>query len=757
MITIAMDEQGKFEEFYETGTDGNPVFIGGIIFDDYEDDKEYRQEKERIHHYLKAICEEVGATYPADLHVNNTGNAAKVRQVKMRIAETLSEFLISGKCELIENEQSEKLNKMPERTGRYYVFANMMCNNGGQEISLQDSMLAREDFASNLYVLMAEDVVERMIFHNPVIKKIEHVRPELATRRVVLEGGDCDEKVEQYQKLGYQEDSKYSMPGKRIFILTNKENYRTAIQREMMDTEKKYIQIDEIGVKSIYYGQESANNRMEFLYLADIICSNLGYQLPKTSPGELLEEFKRRADEYTGHSDNQIFVHDVIDREFQKAWNRLEEKDYYNCVRIAYELMQMENPYAVFYGKVWVEKIKERLREERSLSDYKIAVDRLYDYTRQNNMDQGKLLFLFSILEEMKDTVKYNNSMDQAVIYKLYDCGVSAYCHLGKTRIAEQYFEKCREYAKYIDFETYIRTRNKLAVCLGDEFQYEKAEKLAQENQKFYKELIPLRRLITEDDEEQTLNYGIICSQLAQTQAFQRKEEAEENFIKALEQMEKGTPNYYITMSYLLHFYLDMNMEKKYSQMSVEYFGGKRGLREQFQYILEEGNKGRSGMISMKFALYVFVKGIYKFYMNKIGSPQMLRKLLHIEDMIQKSGEEAGRQIGGHPWEIIYKYLAFIAWDQGYEEEAEQYIEKISSAVKYQGPVVEMISWYGKFEFSLHKEDKENTGKKIRQKLCDLSTTVYEDPILMGCLSNDKSIEETYEKLSNQVFTYMYC
>lgn len=214
MITIALDEQGKFEEFYETGTDGNPVFIGGIIFDDYEDDKEYRQEKERIHHYLKAICEEAGATYPADLHVNNTGNAAKVRQVKMRIAETLSEFLISGKCELIENEQSEKLNKMPERTGRYYVFANMMCNNGGQEISLQDSMLAREDFASNLYVLMAEDVVERMIFHNPVIKKIEHVRPELATRRVVLEGGDCDEKVEQYQKLGYQEDSKYSMPEK---------------------------------------------------------------------------------------------------------------------------------------------------------------------------------------------------------------------------------------------------------------------------------------------------------------------------------------------------------------------------------------------------------------------------------------------------------------------------------------------------------------------------------------------------------------
>ena len=323
MITIALDEQGDFEGLYDKDLTGAPIFIGGVLFDDFDEEGEFEREKRRIHHYLRGVSETVGASYPVDLHMNQRGNNAnRVRKVKSKIAETLSEFMRQGVCKSIEGNYKEKLEKLPKRKGKYYIFANMVCDDGSQKVRSGESTVAREDYASNLYVHMAEDVVERLIFHNPFIDRIDHVHLELATRRVVLEGEDCDVLAEQYIKLGYQEDRnpEHMVPGKRIFCLTNKDNYRTAIQREMLDTEKRSIQFDSIGVKSIYYGNESSNNRMEFLYLADIICSNLGFALPALESGEMPWESKRRADNYTGHEENLIFVHDTVDFGFRKAW-----------------------------------------------------------------------------------------------------------------------------------------------------------------------------------------------------------------------------------------------------------------------------------------------------------------------------------------------------------------------------------------------------------------------------------------------------
>lgn len=751
MLTIALDEQGDFEGLYEKKATGKPIFIGGIIFDDKENKQEFDLEKQRIHYYLKSVCESTGSEYPTDLHVNNNQNGAKVKLVKTKIAETLSQFMRYGTCS-IENSFAQKLNKLPKRTGTYHIFSNMICDDGSQKVRMEESMLAREDYASNLYIHMAEDVVERIIFHNPIIDKINHIHLELATRRVVLEGDDCDAKAEQYQKLGYQEDKnpEHLIPGRRIFCLTNKDIYRTAIQREMMDTEQKFIRFDAIGVKSIYYGQQSGNYRMEFLYLADIICSNLGFQLPVHLPEQLVWEFKRRADSYTGHEENLIFVHDAVDIGFRKAWAKLEDRDYFNALRIAYDAVHLDNPYAFYYQEVWLKMIRARLKKETSLTDYRIAVDRLLDYTRQNNLDQSKLMYIFGALEEMKDQMNYWYGGDKAVFYKLYDSGVSAYCHLGNPGMAMKYFEKCKEYAKYIDFETYIRTRSKLSVCLCDEFQYEEAEILAEENKYFYEELVPLRRLISDDDSEQTLNYGITCSQLGQSRAFQRKGNAEESFLEALSLMEEYSPNYFITVSYLLHFYLDMGMKEKYEKLSVDYFGGKKGLREQFSYILSEGNKGYMGKISMKFALYVFVRGIYNFYMEKL-STQMLSRLLDIESAISKAGAEAARQIGGHPWEIIYKYLAMIAWDSGYKEKAEEYIEKTKTAAQNQGSTIDMICWFGQIEFALYKGQKELAEIYFSQ----IPKTLKKESFFWDIIPADFHLEEAYSILNN-VFTFMY-
>ena len=93
MITISLDEQGDFEGLKEKKNE--PVFIGGILYDDRDDEADFENEKKRIEQYLRAVCEQVGAIYPQDLHVGDSRNGKKVRMVKIRLGETLNEFFSS--------------------------------------------------------------------------------------------------------------------------------------------------------------------------------------------------------------------------------------------------------------------------------------------------------------------------------------------------------------------------------------------------------------------------------------------------------------------------------------------------------------------------------------------------------------------------------------------------------------------------------------------------------------------------------------
>ena len=45
MITIALDEQGNFESLYDEKKTGAPIFIGGLVFDELGDEREYDHER----------------------------------------------------------------------------------------------------------------------------------------------------------------------------------------------------------------------------------------------------------------------------------------------------------------------------------------------------------------------------------------------------------------------------------------------------------------------------------------------------------------------------------------------------------------------------------------------------------------------------------------------------------------------------------------------------------------------------------------
>lgn len=102
--------------------------------------------------------------------------------------------------------------------------------------------MLKYDSASNLYVYMAEEAVERFIFYNPVLNYVRKVRLELATRRLIFSENDRIERMKQYETLGFKgQRENESNSGVTEYLLTNLGNYRTAVEREMLNcSQNKY-------------------------------------------------------------------------------------------------------------------------------------------------------------------------------------------------------------------------------------------------------------------------------------------------------------------------------------------------------------------------------------------------------------------------------------------------------------------------------------------------------------------------------------
>lgn len=82
MITIALDENGDFEGFQQSGQP-EPLFIAGIVYDDKGHENDAWNEMQRLDEYFRAVASEVECHYPIDLHMNHKGtNGYNVKRMK---------------------------------------------------------------------------------------------------------------------------------------------------------------------------------------------------------------------------------------------------------------------------------------------------------------------------------------------------------------------------------------------------------------------------------------------------------------------------------------------------------------------------------------------------------------------------------------------------------------------------------------------------------------------------------------------------
>ena len=804
MFTISLDESSGFES-YSSSDSGkkSPIIVAGMIFDDKGIPGEKDAEEMRFASYMELMMDRLSREhrkmdlrYPRDLHTNNKAdNKSHVAVVKEEIKSTLADFLTNCRY------KGTKI--MPERKGTYHLYAMVKSEKGVKSLgSDKASYILRDNFASNTYIHMTQDTITKLIFHNPVldIDKVKPLLPTRATPNLISE-----KKREEYQKFGYKEnEAKRNTNNIESFYYTIPLDiiYKTAIDNEARATGKEDV-VQDMLVKSIDYNlkgnfvtgiaekyggnliipkgtciyntgwkytakmdvkfnDETLARLLEdrgkfekekiesevFFYMADIIVDQFT-RIGGSTPEEWIQNIYDKANKLTGHKDNIIFGYDDIEVAFNNAYKKYEAGDFYGALEDLYSINRLSSEFKSFYKKHWVPLLKEKIQNDERSDTFESAISKLNNALRSDNLNQLKMKFIFEGLE-----AKASNFRNKGKLYDLYDAGIAAYNHLGRSDMAEECFKKCQELVAYAGAEKYLSTRNKYAVFLCDSFQFEKAKDVTAEND-IYQGLI--YAAVTEMSKDSGIsfgneNYGKSLSQSGQVYAYLGLSEAEEKFKKALSYFEKGSPNYNITMSYLLHYYLMIEDREKYEEAAKEYFDG-RSVDEQFDFIVKESLTGR---FNVKYAMYVYIKSIYKFYLSEI-SDKTKNKIWNIRKSMLDIDSGVKDFLTGDPWEHIRKYIAIMMYREGEDKKKiDKYVDDmklVAATTKKKGArpsLIEMIVKYGEIEV-MAKIPERGVIKDNANELCRILNEDY------GITTDFSSMDMTTKLTElSKFFPYMY-
>lgn len=711
MITISLDEQGVFEN--QNSRDQSVTMIAGIVYDDCGDVMDAEREKSRIKHYFQSICQKYHVQYPNALHFGH-GMNNRVGDVKREYNATLGTFLKEGKYQ---GSVVESTDGKP-RNGKYYVYALVKSRQGKRQLIRDDvSNLIHEQYASNLYMHMVEDTLSRLLFYNNQFIDQESVSFDLATR---VYRGESNENISDHIAIGY---STRQVRDGQLVYLTSSDVFRTALERDMLWENENDIDVNSLMARSIRY--DESGEGQEFLYLADAICSTLGFEVNYAGAASYINTIWNRMNTLAGDR-RLLFCYDSVDDGFVRAWRFAENGDIYKSLSTLYDTLYMESDAASFYKQVWKKELIARLARKIDVSSMTMAIRKYEQSSRNNNINQQKMLFIFEELEKLVGAIDFRNAQDKSILHDLYDAGIAAYNHIGDTVKAKECAEKCAEYARYIGVERQIRNRNKRAVGLCDAFRYEEAKNLIKASYDYYKVVCDAQgRLLGEQTSYNEVEYAVVCSQMGQICSYLSEDSAEKYFEEALKHLEPQTADYYITESYFLHYYLAQKNREKYEQYAKEYFGGHIDLREQLEYLVQEGSVLKNPIISLKFGMFVYMKAIYTFYKDEV-SEELLLLLLDLENTMTAIDASAKEQINGHPWEIIYKYLVLIAIYRKKPTIADQYHRKMMSCMEKKGKVVDIVNLFGEIEMDRLKTSGGTINGKL-DKICHLIKEVNPD------------------------------
>lgn len=722
MYILAFDEYGNFENVEDSQT----KYVAGLLYSGPT--RDIRIERERILTYLSTCCEEAGVSFPEDLHQNHAGdNWGKVTAVEKTVKRTLAEFMQKGTLRgaaLADDSGSV----YPDRQGIYDIFAIVKSNAGKPELlNYETDAIVNDKIGSNLYVHMAEDILCTLLFHNPLCGELRDVKLELATRTLPGRVLSSDKRRE-FRQLGIDDESG--------FRAANMDTYRTVLQREMLRLGKVDQDLS-LSTKAIRY--QNADPSMAFLYMSDLICGYL-HNEPRSSDEAKIKYAHKKALEYSGRTP-LVFGYDTVDVQYAKAWQYMEEDRFYEALDTGYEACCGESAFASFYREHWLPRIEEAIKRKKDNYSLRVAVKKLESATLSSFIDTDKLLFIYETLERCCADVN-NNRRDSRMMYKLYNSGIAAYNHIGDPANAKHCFDECLKYTDAVSADEFIRTRNRFAVACCDAFDFVRAEEVTRETIAHAELVRENRALIFGEEAKKDILYGITESQYGQNLSYMHDPRAEEHFRIALHEMQDDSANAAITDSLLLHHYIDMGEKEKYEAEAASYFGGRRDLLAQYEYMCTK----ESG-INPKYGLFILVKAAWNFYADAVPAG-FGRVMKDVEASFEKKG--IGFLLDGeHPWELIYKYLLFFAV-KNQDKDAERRYQKLLAKPlgETEGISVEAVRRYGEIQYYEMKNNKGVRVSRVRE--------LYDEMTKLGLIDKIPNAgDEEKESVLKRTFGYM--
>lgn len=709
MLTIALNEYG---DFHHLGQDEESLkmihFIAGIVYDDMDNAQDAINERIRLDRFFRAVAKDSRSLYPqgffGKLKSDETeegkgrekfnSNAKKdMRIFRDAIDAALPKFLAHGTY------NGEELVAMP-RVGHYAIALTLKSEAGKTEY-LQSSMsnLLHDKVASNLYWHMADGLVSRLVFTNPFAFGVQRVRLELATQMIDVLDSERERLIE-YSQLGYTpyeyQDKQLKKEGITSYQVANAFAYRASLDRHMVESNRPDLDV-KLRTVSLRMEEDDPEStiRNAFLYLATYICTNFIYYGTDRKANDVFK-FKKLVDfsnKLNPMHQNLLFVYDNVDTYFEKAMQSYLNGDYFDALCYTYDAYNCESRFQSYYKINWFPFLEELIHS----TDDRIAIERavqdFVNYANQSRIDAGKLHYVYDQLKYVLEDIQHLSLGDQRLVYAFYDGGVTAFNHLGESDFAVSCFQKCQSLAHIVPLETYMQTVRRRVVAKLDSYDYDDALILANYVVAYEEQIQGLREKLSMD--EKAISLGQAYSQLGQVYAYLKREEAESYFVKALSIFQEGTSDYYRTLSYLLHYYIDAEKQRDYETWAPKYFGGAVKVSEQLTYITSMTDDDKV-VQHESYALYVYIKALYEFYKHAVGKDVIKR----IVALGKEVAQTLNYSVKGHPWELIFIYMSLLGYDWNYMTDVEYFKDCIRKTVDNPGPAIRNIMAYGEMRIA---------------------------------------------------------
>lgn len=486
------------------------------------------------------------------------------------------------------------------------------------------------------------------------------------------------------------------------------------------------------------------------------------------------KEIRSRMNRLESHMRNLFFYHDNVDYYYSKAAVAEAKGDLFESLQFLYDgHYSFTGSVKRYYSKKWFPIVERQLINDHSKEEIRqaIATAQGYRYHQiDNNVVPEKLLYIVDKLGKASETVGVD-PQDWADLYDLY---ISAYHLTGNPEQAVIYYEKYVKYEDQLNRDEVILTKNRMIPVYNRMFKYKKAEALGYEilgierNESSRNIIARIQAFLSGNTEKKITDqidqpisrstvYKVLGS-LGLTYSYMNDRKAEDCFIPVIDNDMIPKASILISLSYLLHYYIETGDKNKYEQYAPEFFGNKSNLSNQFRYILNT-LKNDDIADTLRYSLFVYIKAFYRFYKEDRANTKILKKLIKISDVISNEIDDPillSNYTTGHPWEIIYKYASLLSIYYGDMKLAAQNKKLIHEAIRQnQSIYFKCIVEYGNIEYYREKlkADKDNaaTKEEYNEAINNLWYYMHDNHLIDG---KSGSIRQKENKL-NQLITYM--